>query len=327
MARTILVTGAGGYVGSALIGRFKKESWSGKNIIAVDVRAVPAAERSEDVIYKEADIRAPEFRDIIADHKPQAVVHLASVVGAGGDPDFDYSVDVLGTENVLKACVENGVEQIVVTSSGAAYGYYADNPKWISETDELRGNEDFAYSRHKRMVEEMLAEYRQTHPALKQLVLRPGTVLGATTDNQITALFAKPFMLSVTGSDSRFVFIWDEDVIAIIAKGVKEGRKGIFNLAGDGALSVKEIACILKKPRLMVPGGLLGGVLNVARLLGLGKLGAEHVKFLKYRPVLDNESLKNDFGYVPKKSTRETLDYFLEARDARTQAQAEKAAA
>jgi hypothetical protein len=45
---------------------------------------------------------------------------------------------------------------------------------------ELRGNAVFAYSHHKRLVEDMLAEYRTQHPARQQVVLHIGTILGPT---------------------------------------------------------------------------------------------------------------------------------------------------
>ncbi len=311
---SILITGAGGYIGSELIKRLSKVDKPDMQIIAVDIRDIAKAKQCDGVIYRQADIREKAFLDIVKEYKPQTIVHLASVVSAGGDPDIDYSIDVLGTENVLKSCIISGTEQLIVTSSGAAYGYHADNPDWLSETDALRGNDDFAYSRHKRMVEELLTKYRKDHPELKQLVLRPGTVLGATTNNQITKLFERPFILNIAASHSAFVFIWDEDVISIIEKGIADLSEGIFNLAGDGALDSAEIAKILGKPRLTVPAWLLGGLLNFTRFLGLGKLGAEHVKFLQYRPVLSNKSLKQDFGYTPKKTTREVFEYFLKAK-------------
>ena len=82
-----------------------------------------------------------------------------------------------------------GVQHVIVSSSGAAYGYHPDNPAWLSETDAIRGNHEFAYSWHKRLVEEMLAEYREREPQLRQTVFRIGTILGETVSNQITALF------------------------------------------------------------------------------------------------------------------------------------------
>ncbi len=314
MGPTILITGAAGYIGTELLKRLAVSSKVGK-IIALDVRNVQASDRIKGVTYDQADIRGGEFVEIVDKYKPHSIVHLASVVSAGGDPELDYSIDVEGTQNVLKACIASGVSQLVITSSGAAYGYHADNPSWLKETDALRGNDDFPYPRHKRLVEELLAKYRVEYPELKQLVLRPGTVLGAATNNQITSLFDRPFMLKIAKSRSDFVFIWDEDVVSIIEKGVLENKEGIYNLAGTGSLSAHEIAKILNKRCLVVPAFLLGLLLNISRFLKLGKLGAEHVKFIQYRPVLDNKSLKEDFGYTPKKTTREVFDFFIANRN------------
>ena len=85
--------------------------------------------------------------------------------------------------------MRHGVERVVVSSSGAAYGYHADNPAWLTEDDPVRGTDTFPYSLHKRLVEEMLAGYRESAPQLEQVVLRIGTILGETVDNQITDLF------------------------------------------------------------------------------------------------------------------------------------------
>ena len=146
-----------------------------------------------------------------------------------------------------------GVRHLTVSSSGAAYGYHADNPEWIDEADPLRAGEAFAYAHHKRLVEEMLARYRKTNPQLAQLVLRISTVLGATTRNQITALFERKRILAVRGSDSPFTFVWDEDVVGAMLHGVTHDIAGVFNLTGDGKLTIHEIAWILGKPMLTLP--------------------------------------------------------------------------
>ena len=125
-----------------------------------------------------------------------------------------------------------GSAKIIVSSSGAAYGYHPDNPAWIGEDQPIRGNQVFAYAWHKRLVEEMLARWRTEHPELKQVVFRIGTILGATVKNQITDLFEKPRPIAILGSDSPFVFIWDQDVVGCILHAVSSGKTGIFNVAG-----------------------------------------------------------------------------------------------
>ncbi|MDX1805285.1 MAG: NAD-dependent epimerase/dehydratase family protein, partial [Alcanivorax sp.] len=239
------------------------------------------------------------------------VIHLAAVLEDSGDRARDYDIDVNGTRNVLDACAATGVQQLIVTSSGAAYGYHQDNPAWIDEQAPLRGNPEFPYSDHKRLVEEMLADYRQRYPQLKQLIFRPGTVLGAGTRNQITALFERPRLLAIAGAPSPFVFIWDQDVVGAIVQGVEREAAGIYNLAGDGALTLRQLANILNKPRLVVPAALLHAALWLGRRTGLSRYAPEQINFLRYRPVLSNRRLKEEFGFMPAKTSEQAFRFYL----------------
>lgn len=300
----ILITGAGGYLGRQL----GETLCAHHDVTGLDIR-VPEGLSFE---CRRGDIRDPALADLLRDKGIERVIHLAAVLEDSGDRARDYDIDVNGTRNVLESCVAAGVQQIVVTSSGAAYGYHPDNPEWIDERDPLRGNPEFAYSDHKRRVEELLADYRERHPALKQLILRPGTVLGEHTRNQITQLFERKKLLAISGSASPFVFIWDQDVIGVILRGVEEDAAGIYNLAGDGALTVQELAAILGKPVMTLPAGLLRAALAVGHALGLTRHAPQQINFLRYRPVLSNRRLKEEFGYRPEKTSEQVFRYFVE---------------
>lgn len=313
---SVLITGAGGYVGRLTVAALAKHLDRLGGIVAVDVRDAPEASRIPHVVYARCDVRDRALETILRTHHVTSVVHLASIVNPGksSDRNVEYEVDVLGTQNVLDCCIAAGVGHIVVTSSGAAYGYHADNPQPLRETDALRGNPEFTYSHHKRLVEEMLARYRDTAPQLRQLVCRPGTILGATTANQITRLFEGKWILALRASQTPFVFIWDVDVAECIVKGVLERREGIYNLAGDGVLTLREIAALLGKPCIQIPPALLAAALRVLRPLGLTQYGPEQVNFLRYRPVLSNLRLKTEFQYTPQKTTRETFEFYARSK-------------
>lgn len=300
----VLITGAAGYVGRLLATRLHGQV----DVVGVDVRT-PSAPYD----LRRMDVRDPALGTLMADEEITHVVHLAAVLGSSGDRERDFDIDVNGTANVVAGCVDAGVGHLTVTSSGAAYGYHADNPVPLTENDPLRGNPEFGYSDHKRQVEELLARARDSHPRLGQLVLRVGTVLGTGTDNLITALFRRRLLLSVSGSDAPFVFIWDHDLVSIIEAGVAHSRTGVFNVAGDGSVTMARIGELLGKRVVTVPVGLLRTILGVARLVGSGRYGPEQVDFLRYRPVLDNTRLKTQFGFIPSRTSEEAFVYFADA--------------
>ena len=307
----VLITGAAGYIGSQLVHFLNDQAKY--EIIACDIRDEHPFDALKNVVYKKMDIRSHDVLQVIREQRVNVVVHLASIVTPGKKSNraFEYSVDVDGTRNMLEACVQTNVKRIIISSSGAAYGYHPENVKWLTEEDPIRGNEEFAYSYHKRLVEEMLADYRVQHPQLEQTIFRIGTILGKSVNNQITNLFEQRFLFGIRGSDSPFVFIWDQDVVRCFAKAIDSEKTGIYNLAGDGALTIDELAVLLAKKVVKIPGALVAGGLFVLKRLSLTQYGEEQVRFLKYRPILSNEKLKAEFGFIPEKTSLEVFEYYF----------------
>ena len=306
----VLVTGAAGYLGRRLTARLVAD---GVHCLGTDLR-VPS---DAPCVVERFDVRDPDLALLLRHHRITHVVHLAAVLEGGRDRARDFDIDVNGTRNVVVSCLAAGVRHLTVASSGAAYGYLPDNPSWIDEGDPLRAGEAFGYAYHKRLVEELLAEFRGSHPELGQLVFRIGTVVGAETDNLITALFRRRWLLAVRGSESPFVFAWDEDVVGAIVHGVTGAWTGIYNVAGNGRLTIRQIARRLGKPVVSMPAGVLAGVLRLARWLRLGRYGPEQVDFLRYRPVLSNRRLQEEFGYRPAKTSAEAFDTWVDGARAR----------
>ncbi len=313
MSARVLVTGGSGFIGSQVVQQLAADD-DVERVVSVDITPGPDTEKT--IRCVPMDIRDGLLPDLLAEERIDRIVHLAAIVSPQPHHtrEFLESVEVGGTRNVTAAALRVGVGHITVMSSGAAYGYHADNPDWIEETQPLRGNREFAYADHKRQVEEHLAELRIEHPQLAQLVLRPGTVLGPTVDNQITALWEWPVILGVSGAETPFVFIWDADLTEIVATGCLERRAGTYNVAGDGAVTLRQIADTLGKRRIAVPASVIRMALATLNRIGVAAYGPEQVDFLRYRPALSNRRLIEEFGYRPEKSSFEAFEAWMASR-------------
>jgi UDP-glucose 4-epimerase len=305
----VLVTGGSGYLGSLVL-RTLADAGVGP-LVSVDVRA--SHEPIPGVTYLEADLRDHDLTGTLRDHGVAAVVHLAAIVDPppGMDDATLHAIEVGGTRRTIDACLAAGVSHLTVTSSGAAYGYRPTNrDRWLVESDPTPGHPRFAYSRHKAEVERLVEQVRREHPELAVLLLRPGTVLGETTDNRITALFSGPVVLGLRDTDVPFVFVLDADVAEVIRRGVTERIAGTFNLAGDGVLTLRDVAAIEGKRYVAVPAWLLTGALHLLSRLRLVPYGPEQVDFLRYRPVLANDALKAAFPGLPSATSADVYARF-----------------
>ena len=99
-------------------------------------------------------------------------------------------------------------------------------------------------------------------------------------------------------------------------RAVGDGPAGIYNVAGDGALTIHEIAARLGKRCLVLPAALLRTALALLKPLGLTQYGPEQLDFLRYRPVLLNTRLKQVFGYTPRYTSAEVFELYRQARQA-----------
>jgi UDP-glucose 4-epimerase len=312
--RAVAVIGAGEYIGGLVIRGLQRDRRTVERILALDVKPLPEGLKGEGVLFEELDVRSARLAELLEEHGIDTVVDVAGIVtpSQGMTRNTQYAIDVDGTHNVLEACIETGVRQLVITSSGAAYGFHVDNPAQVDERCPLRGNEELPYARHKRLVEELLARYRESHPELLQLIFRPALILGSASPAM--AMFEHRWLVTVGGNEARFVFVWDEDVAACIVKGIHERKSGIYNVAGDGALTMRDIAGITGARCMPVAAPLLRTALAVLKRLRLTTAGPEQVTFLRYRPVLANAALKRDFGFTPTRTSREAFEAYWKTR-------------
>ncbi len=300
----VLVTGAAGRIGRKVCDSLRA---AGREVVGLDI-ATPGPGDP----WQRMDIRDPALSAVVIDRSVSAVVHLAAVVGTpDGMTDADVAdIEIGGTRNLLAACEAGGVATLVVSSSGAAYGYHADNPALLTEDDPVRGNPEFPYADHKREIEVLLAAAQERLPGLRQVILRLCTVLGPGLRSPVTALFERRVVLGLSDAATPFCFAWDQDVADCVVRAVEPGAQvcGPINVAGDGAMTLREIAAALGRPFLPVPSEVLRRGLGWLKRRGLAPYGPEQVMFIEHRPVLGNHRLKEAFPGLPTRTSHQAFE-------------------
>jgi nucleoside-diphosphate-sugar epimerase len=149
----ILVTGAAGYIGSALVRALAARP--GHEVIATDQGAMPAQPRVECVVGNLA--YAPFARSLLT-AEIDAVFHLAALVSGGAEQNFELGtkVNLDATRDLLEACRLGGrAPKFVFASSIAVYG--GDLPDPVSDATPTVPR--LSYGTQKLVCEKLLDDY------------------------------------------------------------------------------------------------------------------------------------------------------------------------
>ena len=178
---TILVTGGAGYIGSHAC---KALARAGHTPVTYDNLSRGFAHAVKWGPFERGDVLdADRLGEVIARHRPEAVVHFAALAYVGesmADPAMYFRNNVVGTLDLLDAMRADGVAKIVFSSSCTTYG--ARTPEPITEQRPQAPVDP--YGRSKWMVEQILHDYARAY-GLRAVALRYFNAAGADPDGEI----------------------------------------------------------------------------------------------------------------------------------------------
>jgi UDP-glucuronate 4-epimerase len=255
--RTILVTGAAGFIGSHAAEALRA---AGYVVIGVDNfcdfydrRWKEANLKTAKIDVEEIDITdGPAISRLIGRVKPHAILHLAAMAGVRPSierPVYYSKINVEGTTHLLQAAVENKVAKFLFASSSSVYG----NQKKVPFSEEDDVNEPISpYAATKRAGELICHAYWHLY-RMPISCLRFFTVYGPRQRpdlaiHKFTRLIAagKSIPIFGDGSSSR-----DYTYVADIVRGIQAAlercdRYRIYNLGGSEPVTLSHLVSELE---------------------------------------------------------------------------------
>jgi len=320
---TVAVTGPTGEIGASAVDALERESRIGR-VLGMARRPFDPAERGwRKTEYRQGDVLdAAAVRSFV--DEADVVVHLAYLIM--GSRQESRHINLAGTRNVFEATVAaTRPSRLVYTSSVAAYGYHADNPVPLTEDVPARGSAEHYYSEQKAECEALLAE-TTAGSDLQVYVLRPCIVAGP----QATALARSmpwrkvsdrlpPAVLKLLNAapglrpiipdpGTPLQLVHHDDVAAaIVAAALGTGRPGAYNLAGDGEITLTDVAHAVGAHAVRVPQVLATAASEVLARLPLVPAEAEWLHVMRASVVMDTSRAKHELQWAPEHTSAQTL--------------------
>jgi nucleoside-diphosphate-sugar epimerase len=303
----ILVTGGSGFLGNAVAHALVAR---GDSAIALDTHFAPSGlPESDRFIRVTGDITdMAALAQVVREHKPEAVIHCAAVVGvlsSIGSPINILRINVEGSINVFEAMRLGDIRRCIHISSEEAYGAFrADR---IDETHPLEPV--LPYGICKAAVEQLGRTYRDLH-GLEVINLRTSWVYGPGLPRDriprnmvLAALEGRPLLIphgAQTAIDHTYVDDWVTAVLAALDH--HEHRYDVYNVSSGQACTVTELAQIVSE---LVPGAQLSvrpGMYRHGNQIELVRKGA-----------LDISRAEAELGWKPHFDIRSGLAAYIDA--------------
>ena len=339
--KTILVTGAAGFIGANLVKKIFEASPSAK-VIGIDSMndyydvSLKASRLDELKKYPSFTFIKGNIADkaliesLFKEHRPSVVVNLAAQAGVRysiTNPDAYIESNLVGFYNILEACrhsydsADGGVEHLVYASSSSVYG---SNQKVPYSTDDKVDNPVSLYAATKKSNELMAHAYSKLYN-IPSTGLRFFTVYGpAGRPDMAYFSFTNKLRRGQTiqifnyGNCKRdFTYVDDivEGVIRVMQKAPdkKNGEDGlpippyaVYNIGNSQPENLLDFVRILSEE--LVRAGVLPEDYDFDA----------HKELVAMQPgdvpvtYADTSALERDFGYKPSTSLREGLRHFAE---------------
>lgn len=332
--KTVLVTGAAGFIGANLIKRLLND-FDGVKIVGVDCitdyydarlkheRLAELSTYGNRFVFAQDNIANKQIVDsLFAEYKPQVVVNLAAQAGVRhsiDNPAAYIESNLIGFFNILEACRQHEVEHLVYASSSSVYG---SNKKVPYSTDDKVDNPVSLYAATKMSNELMAHAYSKLYN-IPSTGLRLFTVYGPCGRPDMAYFgFTNKLLRGETiqifnyGHCKRdFTYIDDivEGVVRIIqhAPERENGEDGlpippykIYNIGNNHPENLLDFVQILQEE--LVLAGVLPTDYNFDA----------HKELVPMQPgdvpvtYADTKALEEDFGFKPHTSLREGLRRF-----------------
>ena len=326
-AATVVVTGAGGFIGSAVVRQAQAAGWRVRAVVRDAAKAANLSGLDVDVV--EADLRDRRAVDRVVDGA-RHVFHVAADYRLwAADPGEIMRNNLASTTAVMEAALHAGVERVIYTSSVATLALRTDGEPADETSPLAEGDAIGAYKQSKVAAERLVEAMVKAH-GLPAVIMNPSTPIGPrdarpTPTGRIIVEAAAGRIPAFVDTGLNLVHV--DDVAAGHLAALERGRIGErYILGGQDATLAALLADIARlvgrrPPRVRLPRRLLFPFAHLAEALARRSgreplLTVDGLRLARYRMFFTAAKAERELGYRARpyaEGLREAVDWFRAA--------------
>ncbi len=307
----VLISGCTGF-----LGRYMVEFLLNQDVEVVGIDYRESLSPIVNSSYKEfiCDIR--DYHAILEAGAGQidVFIHLAAIPSiAKGTFELYQSVNVGGTENMVRAARKLNAKRFIYTSSSTVYG----KPKKCPIGEDFDTPPIGKYGSTKLAAEKLVLDLNQTGSDITGIVIRPRVVMGpgrmGIFDILFNTVYKAQTVFMIGDGHNRFQFTDVRDLCDVISRFLTRGQGGLYNVGCDTRIKVNELLSGLIKHSgsharvINLPAFPIKLVLRALNGLNISPLMEEQFNIADLDFVLDTSKLRNELAWSPSYSDLECI--------------------
>jgi UDP-glucose 4-epimerase len=303
----VLITGITGKVARMVAQRLLA---SGHEVLGIDRRSWEGAPAA--IQQLQVDIRKRAAEDVFRKHRPDGVIHMATVTHLTERSEDRYRINLQGTRAVFDHAAAYGARSVVFVGRHTYYGASAEAPLYHREDDPPMALQSFAELADLVAADLYAGSALWRLPQLRTAVLRLCYTLGPARTGTLAAFLAGPRVPTVLGFDPLYQFVHEKDAAAAVCIALEKQLHGVYNVAGPPPVPLSLVVKLAGRRQIPVPEPLFRWALG---RFGLPRLPPGAVEHVKYPIVIDPAAFKAQTGFAHQYDEDRTLSEFRYGRE------------
>lgn len=268
-------------------------------IMGVDSRDISRVPELKGLTCSSMKYSRGNFENLFRANEFDAVYHLGRISHSTSDHAQlakRIELSVMGTNRILELCHRSGVKKVVVLSTFHIYGALADNSIFLTEESALRASIKHPELRDVVEMDQICTNWMWRHQnEISTVVLRPCNIIGPQIQNAMTKFLLSSLALRPIDYNPYFQFIHEFDMANILYRSLNEVPTGVFNVAGNDFISLRDSLSLLGSKGIPFPIFLADGLNGILKTFKMD-VPEYLLDYLKFSCLLDNAQIKKHLG-------------------------------